>query len=125
MMLIDCAGGQFIETFRKPGKEPLPQDIEHLENAISAWRREVPVEMHLDSIQEWSSSNIWILVLLAMSFRLQAVFYRAVREYHHSKGDTAAMQKAARKQENAMFELGTIIQRVSMHGLACLCPLSL
>lgn len=81
--------------------------------------------MHIGALQEWSSDNIWVLVLLAMGFRLEAIFCRAVKEYHRTKNDSSAMQRTSQRQENAMFELSTIIQRASMHQVLHLCPLSL
>jgi hypothetical protein len=81
--------------------------------------------MHVDIIQDWSATNVWILVLLGISFRFQAVFYRALREHCRVVDDMKGMQRAYQRQQNAMFELGTIIRRVTMHGLARMCPLSL
>jgi len=81
--------------------------------------------MHIGAFEEWSSDNIWVLVLLAMGFRLEAIFCRSVKEYHRTKGDHSSMLKTARRQESAMFELSTIIQRASMHQVLHICPLSL
>lgn len=81
--------------------------------------------MQLGVFQEWTEENIWTLVLLAMGFRLEAVFCRATKAHHRGTGDTEAMSRCAQRQEAAMFELSSVIQRASMNGLLHLCPLSL
>jgi hypothetical protein len=80
--------------------------------------------MHVESVQEWSASNIWILVLMAMSYRLECVFYRALRERYRTSADES-VHRAARRQQSAMFELDTIIDRFVLHNVARFCPLSL
>lgn len=81
--------------------------------------------MSIGSLHEWTVDNIWVLVLLAMSFRIEAVFYRALREYFRRSGDDSSVTQVIQKQENAMFELSSIIQRASLHQVIGLCPLSL
>lgn len=96
-----------------------------MSDKISAWRKQLPAEMQLGTLQEWSSENIWILVLLAMGYRLEAVFCRASKEVYKALEDSRAVQRTSQRQESAMFELSTIIQRASMHEVLHLCPLSL
>lgn len=81
--------------------------------------------MQIGALQEWSTENIWVLVLLAMGFRLEAIFCRAAKQHYRATNDITSMQKIAQRQESAMFELSTIIQRASMHQVLHLCPLSL
>lgn len=118
-------GGCFVRDFKTPGKAPTRDEIESLSDRISLWRKELPPEMQVQSLQEWSEDKIWILVLLAMGYRLEAVFCRAVKAYHRSQNETTLMEKMAQRQESAMFELSTMIQRASLHEMLHLCPLSL
>jgi hypothetical protein len=124
-MLSKMTGSQFLKLFGRPGKGPTPEKLKQLENDIFMWKAGLPLEMHVDTVQDWSVTNVWILVLLAISFRMQAVFYRALRGYYRALADTAGMEVAFQRQKHVMFELGTIIRRVSVHNLGRLCPLSL
>lgn len=81
--------------------------------------------MQLSHFQEWTEENIWILVLLAMAFRLEALFYRATKSYHRINGDDLSLKRSLQQQDAAMFELSIIIQRAYMSGMLHLCPLSL
>lgn len=81
--------------------------------------------MQLGYFQEWSEANIWILVLLAMAFRLEALFYRATKSYHRLTGDGLGLKRSVQQQDAAMFELSIVIQRAYMSGMLHLCPLSL
>ncbi|EXJ66283.1 uncharacterized protein A1O5_10435 [Cladophialophora psammophila CBS 110553] len=114
----------FIRDFKTPGKMPSRDEIEQLSNQITNWRKQLPVEIIYALQDEWTSDHILVLVLLAMGYRLEAVFYRAVKEHHRSRKDFASMKRMAQRQENAMFELSTMIQRASMHEVLHLCPLS-
>ncbi|KIX09209.1 uncharacterized protein Z518_00288 [Rhinocladiella mackenziei CBS 650.93] len=123
---LSTISGLFIRDFKTPGKTPTPEEIEYLSNRITSWRKQLPAEMQIHGIQDdWPSDSVLVLVLLAMGYRLETVFYRAVKEYYRAQKDPTAMQRVAQRQESAMFELSTIIQRASMHEVLHLCPLSL
>lgn len=121
----DTLGGCFVRDFKTPGKAPTQDEIDTLSDRIFLWRKQLPLEMQVQSLQEWSEEKIWILVLLAMGYRLEAVFCRAVKAYYRSQNKTTLVDKMAQKQESAMFELSTMIQRASLHEVLHLCPLSL
>ncbi|EXJ74998.1 uncharacterized protein A1O5_01694 [Cladophialophora psammophila CBS 110553] len=121
---LSIISGLFIRDFKTPNKIPSAEEIAHVSNEICSWRKQLPPEMQIGTFQEWSSDNIWVLVLFAMGFRLEAVFCRAVKDHYRTQNDPASMQRVAQRQESAMFELSTIIQRASMHEVLHLCPLS-
>lgn len=108
-----------------PGVIPAQDDIEKLSDQIARWRQELPTDLQPQVFQEWSKENIWTLVLLALAFRLEAVFCRCAREYYRAHKNESACHRSAQRQERAMFELSKIIQTASMHDLVHLCPLSL
>ena len=81
--------------------------------------------MRIQNIQEWTSSRIWVLVLMAMSYHLECIFYRTLRERSRERAGTdSLMDPWAQKQQHAMFELDTIIRRVVLAKVAKFCPLS-
>lgn len=104
---------------------PSSAEIESLENEITEWKRKLDITMSIGALHDWNADNIWILVLLAMSFRLEAVFYRALGAHLRRSGDGPSLAQLTQKQDNAMFELSSIIQRASLHQVISLCPLSL
>ncbi|KAF5640800.1 cutinase transcription factor 1 beta [Fusarium sp. NRRL 52700] len=103
---------------------PSNSEIKILEDDIMGWKNKLDPEISLMAFQEWSTANVWVLVLLAISFRLEAVFYRALRELHRRSSDYTSMQRVTQRQENAMFELSSIVQRASINNVIGLCPMS-
>ncbi|KIV92256.1 hypothetical protein PV10_06713 [Exophiala mesophila] len=120
---LSILGSQFVNAFRKPGKAPSASFIAEFAGSLVEWRRALPTELRIESVQEWSSSNVWIIILLATSYHLEAIFCRAQHELHRHK-DQAMMERAIKRQQSAMYELGTIIQRASLHDVIRFCPLS-
>lgn len=99
-----------------------------MEGSLLAWRRSLPPEMRIENVQEWTPSKIWIFVLMAMSYHLECILYRTVRKRGHEDTGTSFVSDRGvqrQKQQNAMFELDTIIKRVVLLKLSRLCPLSL
>lgn len=80
--------------------------------------------MHVETVREWSVGNVWVLVLMAMSYRLECIFYRAMRKLPWSL-DESTRNQLAKKQQSVMFELDTVTDRVALHDLTPFCPLSL
>jgi len=80
--------------------------------------------MHTETVEEWSVETFWILVLRAMSYRLECVLYRTLRELYRAGGGEHLMHRALQKQQNAMLELDTIIDRIMLYDLVSSCPLS-
>ncbi|QGI85672.1 hypothetical protein CEK25_012401 [Fusarium fujikuroi] len=115
---------RFLQYFKTPGRVPSASKIQGLEDDILGWKNKLDPGISLLSFQEWSVANVLVLVLLAISFRLEAVFYRTLRDIHRRNGDSASMQQVTQRQENAMFELSAIMQRASINDVIGLCPLS-
>ncbi|RFU27849.1 hypothetical protein B7463_g8504, partial [Scytalidium lignicola] len=116
-----CA--QYIESFRAPNSTRLGSACGELEQAISQWRRSLPAELHTDSVGDWTTDEIWILVLKAMSYRLECVLYRNLKEL--CAGEENSSRRALQKQQDAMLELDAILDRVMLHDLVASCPLAL
>jgi hypothetical protein len=95
-----------------------------LEEAIFQWKRALPPELHTEIVEDWSHENVWILVLRAMSYRLEFVFYRNVRELY-KPGEESSIRRALQKQQNAMLELDAILNRIMLYNLVSSCPLSM
>ncbi|KIW78553.1 hypothetical protein Z517_08391 [Fonsecaea pedrosoi CBS 271.37] len=117
--------GQFIQTFRTAGVTPSEEDCLRVGNALTSWRCALPVEFHLQGVGQWTAQNIWILLIIALSYRLECILCRALRQRYQSFNDHEKAQEAAQKQENALFEVDTVIERVLQNGIAHLFPLSL
>lgn len=118
-------GAKFTKVFKTPGRTPSDVAAQEVGEEISSWRRSLPAEMHIERVQEWSASNVWVLVLAAMGYRLECILYRTISDkYRGGENDTPLAQKAGPKQQNAMFELGIIIDRIALYQIACFCPLS-
>ncbi|OAG37863.1 hypothetical protein AYO21_07969 [Fonsecaea monophora] len=127
LSIIFCTGlgGQFIQTFRTAGVTPSEEDCLRVGNALTSWRCALPVEFHLEGVGQWTAQNIWILLIIALSYRLECILCRALRQRYQSFNDHEKAQEAAQKQENALFEVDTVIERVLQNGIAHLFPLSL
>ncbi|KAM5374737.1 hypothetical protein ACJZ2D_006381 [Fusarium nematophilum] len=112
---LSVTSSHLLDCFTPAGRVPSGAEIESLENEIMEWKRNLDTTMSMGALHDWNVDNIWILVLLAMSFRLEAVFYRALGAHFRRSGDDSSLAQVTQKQDNAMFELSSIIQRASLH----------
>jgi len=121
-----CPGAQYVEISRDT--EPAASDEAwlQLEETLLRWRKDLPTEMHIERVHEWSVSNIWPLVLLARSYLLECIMYRMIRNNHRAaSGVSTPIARAIRRLPTAIFELDTIVDRIMLHDLARFCPLYL
>lgn len=81
-------------------------------------------ELQPETVDSWSHENVWILVLRAMGYRLESLFYRDVRELPRLEQD-AFGRRALQKQQNAMLELDSIFHRIMLYDLVGFCPFSM
>ena len=51
----EIAGAQCITLFRCPGSMPTRAACEDTERRIREWRRALPPELHLETVEDWSS----------------------------------------------------------------------
>ncbi len=117
-------GAKFLQLFRPTGPPASISTAYELAEAISRWRGSIPEELLIDRVTTWTSGNVWIIVLLAMSYRLECVFYRLVRE--RAKGvDADALAWSKQRLLASIFELDTLMKRAIVHDLVHLCPPSL
>lgn len=89
------------------------------------WRWSLPNELHLEVVRKWTTENMWIMLLKVFSYRLECLLYRALRQRYKACNEEDKAAEAARKQQNALFEVDTVIQRVFQNGIANWFPLSL
>lgn len=109
--------------FRPAESTPVRTGCEDLEKAILQWRRELPPELNVEFIETWSNEATWILVLKAMSSRLECVFYRNLRKVYGAR-EESSKHRALQKQYNAMLDLSTTLDRIMLQDLVGRCPLS-
>ena len=58
-----------------------------------------------------------------MSYRFEGVFYRNLGKLYDA-GEESSKHHAIQKQQNAMLELSTILDRIMLQDLVGCCPLS-
>lgn len=116
-------GARFIEMFRLPDSKPKRSACEDLEKAVHHWRKDLPPDLHIEIVEHWSNDTVWILVLRAMSYRLECVFYRNLRNLY-GEGEDNSKHRVLQKQQNAMLELSTVLDRIMLQDLVGYCPLS-
>lgn len=102
---------------------PSEEACREVEKSLLDWRRSLPAELFPEGVHHWTVENVWILLLMAMSYRLECILYRTLGK--HPTADAASIQRAAQRQQNAMFELDTVIERIMQNQVAQFCPLSL
>lgn len=117
------SGARHIEIFRLTESTPTRSGCDELEKAILQWRRELPPDLNVEFIEDWSNESVWILVLKAMSSRLECVFYRSLRRLYDD-GEESSKHRALQKQYNAMLDLSTVLDRIMLQDLVGYCPLS-
>lgn len=123
-MLTVSAGASFIENFGVLGSTPSKSVRNSIEAQIVQWKRELPAEMSLDAVDEWSCDNVWILVLRAAVYRFQSIFHRASKKIDQANDDIDSARRTQQKQQDAMLGLHSTLDRIMLHSLVGCCPLS-
>lgn len=106
------------------GSTPSKAVRSSIEEQIVQWKRGLPGDMSLDAVEEWSSDNVWILVLRAAAYRFQSIFYRASRKIDQAHDDKISARRSQQKQQDAMLGLDSTLDRIMLHDLVGCCPLS-
>ncbi|KAK6365164.1 hypothetical protein LTS17_011396 [Exophiala oligosperma] len=122
---LSVISAKFIQTFRTAGVTPSQDACTRVEDALMDWRWSLPNELHLEVVRKWTTENMWIMLLKVFSYRLECLLYRALRQRYKACNEEDKAAEAARKQQNALFEVDTVIQRVFQNGIANWFPLSL
>ncbi|KAH8817146.1 hypothetical protein F5884DRAFT_778551 [Xylogone sp. PMI_703] len=107
-------GAQFIAMYQSPKSFPIRGSEKDLADKFSVWRQSLPEEFRAERVPSWSSHNMWILLLLAMSYRLECIFYRTLQKRYKTNNATL-YDWAVKRLWSCMFELDTIIGRAVMH----------
>lgn len=118
------AGARFVSLFLRARSLPTRECERELAKALSSWRKSLPRELQIEGVQSWSSGNIWILLLLAVSYRLECIFYRTVRRKYQAENNSLC-DWASSRLWRTMFELDTIVGRVITHEAVALLPIVL
>lgn len=92
--------------------------------AIVTWRTSLPRELRMGGVREWDSSNVWILVIHAFSYRLECLFYRTLRKRASTLSETDATW-INHQSHDALFELSTLIRRAMAHEVLQVGPPSM
>ena len=123
-LLTVAAGASYIENFGVIGVTPSKSVRNSIQAQIVQWKRELPAEMSLDAVEEWSCDNVWILVLRAAAYRFQSIFHRASKKIDQANDDKDSARRTQQKQQDAMLGLDSTLDRIMLHNLVGCCPLS-
>ncbi|KIW25997.1 uncharacterized protein PV07_09129 [Cladophialophora immunda] len=110
----------FCRMFRNNEHPPSIPRCQEFEQSIAEWQKGLPLELHSESVRSWSVENVWILVLRALACRLECVFYRTIRQLNRT-WKKECLLASKQKQEIAMFELDSTIDRLVIHNLVGYC----
>lgn len=90
--------------------------IHEVGEAIASWRRNLPPELRMEDVSDWDGSNVWIIVILTFSFRLECLFYRTLRR--RAKGlSPSDITRVNQRLQGAMFELSTLLRRAMTYDV--------
>lgn len=118
-------GAKFLRHSRTISCRWTSSSIVTYAEEITTWRRQLPEDLSPARVQSWSRDNVWIIVLLALSYRLECVFYRHAREVMQQEGDKSTVSWCRQQLWGCVFELDTLMNRAVMHDLIQYCPSSL
>ncbi|KIW45076.1 uncharacterized protein PV06_03493 [Exophiala oligosperma] len=116
---------RYVECFRRPDITPMRNSCDEIEACMVRWREGLPLELRTETVLQWSRDNIWILVLRALAYRFECLFYRDVSSLPPGDQQDDFQGQAAQKQQNAMLELDSILRRVMLYDLIEFCPFSI
>lgn len=116
-------GMRFLDIFRVGAPPPSMNTAREFVETLSTWRGSLPDDLLLNRVVQWTSANVWILFLWAMSYRLEGSFYRMLRQQKRTSNDVNVW--AARQFPCCIFELDTLLRRAVVHEVAQYCPPSL
>ena len=106
---------------RHPEREFSVTSCQSFETSLTQWYDALPPELNVEAIQKWSVDNVWALILKATSRRLECIYYRTLRQRFKATTEEPRRVQALQNQQNAMFELDTIINRLMLHQLTRYC----
>ena len=122
--LTKFVGDEFHHTCRSlKQKAPAEDAVRRLVEAFPRWRESLPQELRIEGVQ-WTSDSVWILLVMALCYRLECMVYRSL-EKHYKKAGNNAQEWVVQQLHTTIFELDTIVRRATMHQLAPLLPMSL
>jgi hypothetical protein len=119
------SGGKFLRFARDPGSPITRTSAHEYAEEFASWRKSLPDEFSITRISTWSSDNVWIVFLLAMSYRLECLFYRIAREHFKLNYDGETLNWCQQQLIESVFELDTLINRAIVHDVVKYMPASL
>ena len=123
-LTLNNSGSKFLRFSRS--KSPISQlEAHQFSDEFSAWRRMLPEDFSTNRVSSWTSDNVWILFLLALSYRLECLFYRRVREDHRESGGSGEIAWFKKQLAACTFELDTLMSRAIEHDVVKFAPASL
>lgn len=118
-------GAQYLRLARTSAAQiPLPA-AHTFADSMSTWRHDLPNDLLVDRVKHWNSKNVWVIILQAMSYRLECIFYRTLREHLRKLGDEDSLRWCNQQLFNSIFELDILMNRAVVHDLVQYAPSSL
>ena len=68
---------------------------------------------------------MWVVIIQAMSYRLECMFHRTLREQLQKSADQDAIRWCNEQLHKSIFELDTLLNRAIVHDLVQFAPSSL
>ncbi|PPJ59588.1 hypothetical protein CBER1_01172 [Cercospora berteroae] len=98
------------------------KQVSDLQDAIFEWRLALPRELRVESVKSWKQEGIWVLVLMAWCYRMECMFYRALRKPRRPIAPEWATM--TERLHASIFELYTVVRRAITHQVCSLVPMS-
>ncbi|EME82837.1 uncharacterized protein MYCFIDRAFT_80434 [Pseudocercospora fijiensis CIRAD86] len=118
--------GARVVRFTRSRNHPISVDTaREFDAALIAFRQGLPPEFHVSSIATSSTQNLWVVLLGALSQRLECVFFRIALEHFQSIGDQDNARWCKQRLFSCIFELDAVIKRAVVYDLVKFAPSSL
>ncbi|KAH7125996.1 fungal-specific transcription factor domain-containing protein [Dactylonectria macrodidyma] len=109
-------GARCVWLIRATDGAPSIDEARKLSEDITLWRRELPSELRMENTWELDEHNIWIIVILTFSYRLECLFYRKLRQRANGTGSDGLVW-VNQRLVGAIFELSTLVRRAMAHNI--------
>jgi hypothetical protein len=119
------AGAQYLRLARARSSLIDIATARNFSESIATWRHNLPEVLLTDRVKSWSSQNVWVVIIQAMSYRLECVFHRTLREQIRKSSDEDASRWCNEQLFKSIFELDTLMNRAIVNDLVQYAPSSL
>lgn len=119
--LIGYPGSRFLPLLQAKEVPPPMHKVRQFSEAIEDWRASLPPELEIALGTVWNNSNIWIIVIHALSYHLEAIFYHIICKDEDAYPPDL-MAEINQQRLVAIFEWGTLFRRAMVHDLIQFLP---